>query len=454
MKDGLKGSGCWVLMAALGIPFSSLAATPNVVVILVDDVGWGEFGFQGNKQIPTPHIDSIAQQGIRCSCGYVSGCYCSPTRAGLMTGRYQNRFGHEFNTITLESGLSLKETTMADRLKRAGYATIAIGKWHLGDRRSFQPLERGFQEFYGTLGNTTYYHPIKFVDTRVAMDILPMGSVDFYTTGKYAERAVEFLEANKAKPFFLYLPFNAQHAPLQAPLKYLKRFADISDPKRQTFSAMMAALDDAVGAVLQKIRDIGQEENTLIFFLSDNGGPTPVTTSSNGPLRGYKAQTWEGGIRVPFAIQWKGHLPAGKVFDQPVIQLDILPTAMAAAGISPTPQDQLEGVDLLPYLRGERSDAPHESLYWRFGPQWAVRHGDYKLVVGRDGSGSPELYNLKTDVGEQQNLAEMEPQKVVQLQGLWDEWNASNIPAASSQERPRKRGGGPRRRQPQRAEES
>lgn len=417
-----------VLLGSLAV-----GATPNVVVILVDDVGWGEFGFQGNKEIPTPNIDSIAVNGVRCTNGYVSGPYCSPTRAGLMTGRYQTRFGHEFNTVTRESGLATDETTFADRLKKGGYATIAIGKWHLGARPPFRPLQRGFDSFYGTLANTPFFHPTQFIDSRVSSEVQAIEDDDFYTTDKYAERAVEFIEESKSKPFFLYLPFNAQHAPLQAPQKYLSRFANIEDQKRKTFAAMMSALDDAVGKVLDKIRAEGLEENTIIFFASDNGGPTPSTTSSNGPLRGFKATTWEGGVRVPFAIQWKGHIPAGKDYEHPVIQLDFLPTALAAAGVDVTPEDKIEGVDLLPYLTGKKTGKPHETLYWRFGDQWAIRHGDYKLVVGRGGSGEPELYNLKEEISEQTDLAAKEPTKVAELQSLWDQWNADNIPAKSAQ---------------------
>lgn len=415
------------------------AGPANVVVILVDDVGWGEFGFQGNPQIPTPNIDSIAANGVRCTNGYVSGPYCSPTRAGLLTGRYQTRFGHEFNSITRESGLDVKQVTLADRLRQGGYTTIAIGKWHLGEKPPYHPLARGFDQFYGTQANTPFFHPTKFIDSRVSREVQPVDDNAFYTTEKYAERAVAFLDDHGSKPFFLYLPFNAQHAPLQAPQKYLDRFREISDPKRKIFAAMMSALDDAVGRVLEKIRSLGLAENTLVMFVSDNGGPTPGTTSQNGPLRGFKATTWEGGVRVPFAVQWKGKIPPGQVYEHPVIQLDFLPTALAAAGLAPEPGDQLDGVNLLPYFTGENSGKPHETLYWRFGPQWAIRHGDYKLVVGRDGSGRPELYNLHDDLGEERNLAESEPAKVAELQALWDAWNALNIPAASSPEQPRRR---------------
>jgi arylsulfatase A-like enzyme len=403
------------------------SAPPNVLVILIDDVGWGELGFQGCKDIPTPNMDSIAAGGVRFTQGYVSGPYCSPTRAGLMTGRYQTRFGHEFNETAAQSGLPLSERTFADRFREAGYATIAIGKWHLGAKEPFHPLKRGFEQFYGTLANTPFYHPTQFVDSRVSSQIQAVDDATFYTTEKYAERATSFLDEVKGRPFFMYLPFNAQHAPLQAPAKYLDKFAHIQQKDRRTFAAMMAALDDAVGSVLAKIREIGEEENTLVVLFSDNGGPTPRTTSSNGPLRGFKATTWEGGVRVPMAMQWKGRIPAGQTFDDPVIQLDFLPTAMAAAGIAIKPEDRIDGVDLLPYLTGKEKGRPHETLYWRFGKQWAIRHGDYKLVVAGEGSRKPELYHLGVDLGEVENLAEKESAKGAELQELWNTWNKDNI---------------------------
>ena len=411
-------------------------ARPNILVILSDDVGWAEYGFQGSKDIPTPHIDSIAKGGVRFTQGYVSGPYCSPTRAGLMTGRYQTRFGHENNRVPAVSGLPLAETTIADRLRDRGYATCAVGKWHLGVKPEFRPTRRGFDEFFGTLANTPYYHPTQFVDSRISTEVRPVDSEDFYTTEQYSTRAVDWLEKNKARPWFLYLPFNAQHAPLQAPKKYLDRFPNITDETRKKFAACMSAMDDAVGTVLAKVRELGQEENTLIVFLSDNGGPTRQTTSSNGPLRGFKATTWEGGVRVPFCMQWKGSLPAGKTYDHPIIQLDILPTALAAAGARIDPAWRLDGVDLKPYLKGERTDKPHETLYWRFGEQWAVRHGDWKLLVGRAGSGKPELYNLSEDPGEAKDLASLSPEKLNELRRIYDRWNAEQAPPITPMESP------------------
>ena len=418
---------------ALLTPFlSSNAAQPNIVIFYADDLGWGEISAQGfSKDIPTPHIDSLAQNGLRFTNGYVAATYCSPSRAGLMTGRYPTRFGHEFNTVANTVGLRSDQTTMATRLKALGYATAAIGKWHLGNQPENRPTKRGFDEFYGTLNNTPFFHPTNFIDSRISNEVREVTDDTFYTTNAYADRAVDWLEKNQAKPCFLYLPFNAVHAPLQAPKKYLDRFPNITDEKRKTFAAMMSAMDDAIGRVLTKIRALGQEENTLVFFISDNGGPTASTTSYNGPLRGFKMTTFEGGPRVPFIAQWKGKIPAGKTYDFPVMNLDVLPTALIAAGGKPEASWSLDGVDLMPYLTGKQTSRPHQTLYWRYGPQWAIRHGDLKLVVSKGGSGRPELYDLATDIGESKDLASAQPAKVKELQALWDKWSAEQAPAST-----------------------
>jgi arylsulfatase A-like enzyme len=417
-------------LVAAGLLAAPAVGKPNVIVFLSDDVGYGEYGFQGGD-VPTPHIDSIAKTGVRFTRGYVSGPYCSPTRAGLLTGRYQTRFGHEWNEGPATPGgrafgLPVEEKTIADRLKALGYATAAIGKWHLGRGPDFIATARGFDEFYGTVGNTPFFNPPNFIDTRKSKDVTPVKDDGFYTTDAYAARAVDFIEQSKGKPFLLYLPFNAQHAPLQAPKKYLDRFPKIEDEKRKTFAAMMSAMDDAVGAVLDKVKAVGQEENTLVFFLSDNGGPTPVTTSKNGALRGQKATTLEGGIRVPFCAKWPGKIAAGTTYDEPIIQLDILPTALAAAGGKVDPEWKLDGVDLVPFLSGSAKGKPHDALFWRFGQQWAVIRGSDKLVVNRiDGvTQPPALYDLKADVGEAKDLAAAEPAKAKELKELWDKWNA------------------------------
>jgi arylsulfatase A-like enzyme len=412
---------------------SVVAAKPNVLIFYADDLGYGETGVYGCKDIPTPHIDALAAAGIKFTQGYIAATYCSPSRAGLMTGRYPTRFGHEFNATARQSGLSLQETTLADRLKSLGYATACVGKWHLGGEagKQYYPTSRGFDEFYGTLANTPFYHPTNFIDSRTSLDVQTIDDKEFYTTDKYAERAVDWLAKQAGKPWFLYLPFNAQHAPLQAPQKYLDRFPNITDEKRKIFAGMMSAMDDAVGAVMAQVRKQGDEENTLVFYIADNGGPTQSTTSQNGPLRGFKMTTFEGGPRVPYIAQWKGTWPAGATYDKPVMNLDVLPTCLAAAGGAIESSWKLDGLDLSPYVTGKNTGVPHDKMYWRFGEQWGVRSGDWKLVVSRGGSGKPELYNLASDIGEATDLASAEPARVAELQKLYDAWNAEQAPPSA-----------------------
>lgn len=397
---------------------------PNILIILADDLGYAELGCQGNKDIPTPNIDSIANNGVRFTNGYVSCPVCSPTRAGLMTGRYQERFGHEFNpgppaTVDKEFGLPLTETTIASRLKSEGYVTGLVGKWHLGYEEKFLPLNRGFDEFFGFPGGAhSYIDSSADAKNPIMRGMKPVEEKE-YLTDAFSREATTFIERHKNEPFFLYLAFNAVHSPLQAPEKYLKRFYSITDNKRRTFAAMLSAMDDAIGNVLQTLRKNKLEENTLIFFLSDNGGPTQSTTSRNDPLRGFKAQVYEGGIRVPFLMQWKGKIPAGIVYGKPVISLDIAPTALAAAGTR-IADAKFDGVDLIPYLKG--SGTPHEILYWRFGSQYAIRKGNWKLL--KTANGKPELYDLAADISEMNDLTEKNPEKVKELQAHYEAWNA------------------------------
>ena len=404
---------------------SAAARKPNIVLIVADDLGYAELGVQGAKDIRTPNIDSIARNGVRFTDGYVSCPVCSPTRAGLMTGRYQQRFGHEFNPgpaqlATDNFGLPLTETTVADRLKAQGYVTGMFGKWHLGYRPAYHPQKRGFDEFFGFLGGAhSYIDPLGDKANPILRGTQPVDEKE-YITEAFAREAVAFIDRHQREPFFLYLPFNAVHAPLQGMEKYLARYAHIQDEKRRTFAAMHAAMDDGVGRVLKTLRDTKNEENTLVFFISDNGGPTPSTSSRNDPLRGYKGQVLEGGIRVPYLVQWKGRIPAGKVYNQPVISLDILPTAVAAAGGKVPAEAKVDGVNLLPYLTGDATGSPHHSLYWRFGEQWAIRSGDWKVVgLGE----SRELYNLAQDIGEKSNLEPGDPERTNKLWALYKEWN-------------------------------
>jgi arylsulfatase A-like enzyme len=394
------------------------ARRPNILLLFADDLGYASISAYG-CDIPTPNIDSIAKNGVRFTNGYVSCPVCSPTRAGLMTGRYQQRFGHEFNPGPAEQadadfGLPLTETTLPQRLKSLGYHTAMVGKWHLGYQPQYHPLKRGFDEFFGFLGGAHPYLPMAGRANAILRGTEPVRESE-YLTDAFAREALAFLDRPHEKPFFLYLAFNAVHNPLQATEKYLGRFPNISDTRRRTWAAMLSAMDDAVGRVLAKV-----PQDTLIFFISDNGGPTAATTSRNDPLRGVKGQTYEGGIRVPFLMQWRGHLPVGKTYDQPAIALDVLPTCVAAAGGSIPPDARLDGVNLLPYLTGSSKGAPHETLYWRSGQQGAARRGDWKLVVQPDSGG--ELYNLAKDISESQNLATSNKEKHQELRSAYDAW--------------------------------
>jgi arylsulfatase A-like enzyme len=412
---------------------------PNILFIVGDDMGYADVGFHGCKDIPTPHLDALAASGVRFTSGYVTGPYCSPTRAGLMTGRYQQRFGHEFNPAGTH-GLPLTETTIADRLKAAGYVTGLVGKWHLGSETALHPQKRGFDEFFGFLGGAHSY----FDAAGILRGTEQVKELD-YTTDAFGREAAAFIErhtstgsAQASQPWFLYLAFNAVHTPMHATDKRLAKFSGIADPQRRAYAAMMFAMDENIGSVLKKLAATGQDKNTFIVFISDNGGPTmpgvTVNASRNAPLRGSKRTTLEGGIRVPFVLAWPGQVKPG-VFEQPAIQLDLTATALTLAGAK---TDNLDGVNLLPYLAGEKTGAPHEALYWRFGEQMALRVGDFKLVrydsnadtrTGHKGQPvtAAKLYNLAADIGEAKDLAAAQPNRVKELQAQWDGWNATLV---------------------------
>lgn len=428
IRTTLPNRRSFLASAAAATAAPSLIAAPsapNLVLIVADDLGYGSLGCYGERQIPTPAIDSLARDSVRFTDGYVSCPVCSPTRAGLLTGRYQQRFGHEFNPAAdpetqARFGLPLNQTTLPERLKSLGYRTGMVGKWHLGDRPDFHPLKRGFDEFYGFLGGA---HPY-FTPGRQGAPILRGAQrVDEaeYLTDAFAREAESFIGRAQSRPFFLYLPFNAVHAPLEAPPQYLSRVSSIADQRRRTYAAMQIAMDDAVARVLKRLKSEALEDNTLVAFISDNGGPTHLTTSSNAPLRGEKRDTWEGGIRVPFVLKFPGRIKPGTASSLPVISLDLLPTLLSAAGGQPKKDWGLDGVDLMPFLRGEAKGRPHEALYWRFGQYWAVRQGDWKLT--RSAAGEPGLYNLREDISESRDLSSANPAKRRELLALWEEWN-------------------------------
>lgn len=409
-------------------------AKPNIIVIVADDLGYGDLGFQGCKDVPTPNVDSLAHNGVRFTDGYVTGAVCSPTRAGLLTGRYQQRFGHEFNpggvdqTTGTMLGLPLSESTIAEAMQEAGYKTALVGKWHLGSDAQLRPLQRGFDEFYGFLGGAHPYVPNKKDGGGgpIYRDNKQTKAFE-HLTQAFGEEAAAFIEREKGHPYFLLLAFNAVHNPLQPDAEHLSRFEKISDPKRRGYAGLLSGLDDAVGQVLQAVRESGEEENTLIVFISDNGGPQQHNGSNNAPLRGDKGTVLEGGIRVPFVLQWKGTIPAGSVYKQPVISLDITATAASLAGATVGAADRpIDGVNLIPFILGKNEAAPHASLFWRAGSQHAIRRGEYKLV--QLSSGRPQLYDVVADVGEKQDLVAAKPELVDELSAAYDSWDRQLIP--------------------------
>jgi arylsulfatase A-like enzyme len=422
-------------------PASAKTAKPNVIVILSDDSGYNEFSMQGSKTIKTPRIDSIAQAGVRFTSGYVSGTVCSPTRAGLLTGRYQQFFGHEVNIPPVYSevnGLPLDEVLLPAVMKTAGYRTMAFGKWHLGYAPKFHPMERGFDHYYGFLQGSRSYFPVKNPTrlNQLLNDREPVKPESFtYMTDELGSAAAKYIAQNKDQPFFMYLAFNATHGPRHTLPD------DLAKAGGNRIAAMTMALDRAVGVVLDEVKKQGIWDNTLVIFLNDNGG---AAGCDNAPLRGFKGSTWEGGIRVPFAIQWPAVIPAGKSLDYPVISLDVFPTAIAAAGIAKTTGKPLHGVDLIPFLTGKKDGRPHQTLFWKHGARWAVRDGDLKLVFTDDEGWKPgthaskarsekdpktvQLYDLAKDVRETKNLFDSRREDAARLQNFYDEWQANVKP--------------------------
>lgn len=472
-KHGLKVWYCLVL-AVLSAGCTATGQTksaasdsrpPNIVFIFADDLGIGDTSIYGSKVIDTPNIDALAREGVRFTQGYVSHPVCSPSRAGLLTGRYQQRHGWEFNPAgrDVRNGMSVEERTFADALKANGYATGMVGKWHLGYQGPHHPLNRGFDEYFGVLaGGSIYIDPNtagvesigRTTSTRTSRIGIYRGfeevKVEDYLTDVFTQEAVDFIDRHKDEPFFLYLSHTAPHTPLQATAKYLQRYRNIEDKATRIYAAMVSALDDSVAAVVDKLKAIGQYDNTLIVFLSDNGCAGYIGNAcSNAPHAGFKRYHQEGGIRVPFIISWPEQLPAGSIYDNPVISLDLLATFTAASGKEQTTEDS---VNLLPFLTGDRQDTPHEYLYWRAGPTIAIRDDRWKLIkynkspltradLRADGRLQPPkggwpttspygqitlLYDLHSDPGETKNLAEKYPDIVSRLQAEHARW-AENL---------------------------
>jgi arylsulfatase A-like enzyme len=397
---------------------------PNVVLLVADDLGYADLSVQGATELTTTNIDRLAVDGVRLTNNYANHPVCSPSRAALMTGKYQHRFGFENNPPrqgpNAGVGVPVTETMLAERLKSAGYATGMIGKWHIGAAPEKVPTARGFDTFYGFLGGAMAYTPDGASGAKTVLRGSTEEPMPPHTTEAFASEAESFIDANKDRPFFLYVAFNAVHAPLQSTTSYLERFADVEDPDRRAFLAMVSALDDAVGKIVAAIDRNGLGENTLIVFTSDNGGPTWQTTASNAPLNGVKATTLEGGIRVPAIFRWTGTVPAGEVVSSMTMGFDITTTAQAVAGV-PLGPDQ-DGVDLMPYLTGAATGDAHEKLYWRSNTQGAMREAEWKLVKVAD---DWYLFDLDRDLGERHDLAATDPDRLAAMKSDWQAWSAS-----------------------------
>ena len=434
----------------LGVPAAAVAEKPNIILIFADDLGYGDLGCYGGRLVPTPAIDSLARDGVRCTDGYATAPVCAPSRCGIMTGAYNQRFGIQWNEDRAKYGVG-RHQLMPQALKAAGYVTGHIGKWNVG-----ADITGCFDEVYDLIDWEADYFPNEeghYVGVDSPTEHAsskrqgvwgPKRPGDEYLTERLGRHAVGFIEKHKSQPFFLYLAFNAVHSPWQAKTADRPRFAHAGEQPLPFYAAMLGSLDENIGRMLAKLKALGLEENTLVVFTSDNGPamgsprikgwpdawPERILVGSAGPLSGYKGQFLEGGIREPFILRWPAQLKAGGVYRQPVSTMDLYPTFCAAAGAAVPAGTRLDGVNLLPHLLGETAGPPHETLFWRKDDQGAVRQGDWKLLI------SPwkpklKLFNLADDVGEKRDMASERPELVQRLHKQWQDWSETLPPRAN-----------------------
>ncbi len=396
---------------------------PNVIILLADDAGYADFGFMGSKDLKTPNIDKIAEQGAHFTDFHVTGSVCAPSRAGLMTGRYQHRFGAEYNYSSPGEGVPLTEQMLSEILQENGYRTAAYGKWHLGEIPEYHPNKRGFDEFYGFIGgHRAYFADKKYDDTTRNTAMQHNGkfvTFDGYLTDVLGHKAIEFIQKNRNNPFFIYLAYNAVHTPMQATEEDLALFPE---HPRQKLAAMTWAMDRSIGEVMNCLKQENILDNTLLIFLSDNGGPTGANTASNKPLKGVKGTEFEGGHRVACAMMWKGKIQPGIKYEKLTSAFDLFPSIVDAAKITEAPQNKLDGVSLWNYLNGTVPSAPHSKLFWRIAPWSAARIDSMKLI--RADTFGTGLYNLNTDISEYHNLSEQFPEKVSLLNKELENWES------------------------------
>ena len=450
---------------------SKTSKRPNVVVILADDMGYGDLTCYGNHWIKTVHLDSLAEEGVRFTDGYSTAPLCSPSRAGMMTGRYQQRFGFELQVSSgafperkevrlddgslspiqgeqefLRRGIPVTEQNMGEVFRQGGYKTGVIGKWHLGHGEEFLPQNRGFDQsvvFYGntSLQYTDFDDPkivslkVDFHDelintawTRAGLNEIrengKLVDVDEYLMHYFRDKALDFIDDHKDEPFFLYFSMNAPVPPLQVPRSYFDRLkTEIPNINQRGYNALLLAQDDAVGALLTRLKEHGLDENTIVVFVSDNGC-AESRPGSNGIYSGGKFNTLEGGIRMPFIIKWPGQILPGSVYDKPVSTLDILPTVAQACSVPLANESQLDGRNLLPFLQKKTVGQPHEDLFWKIAHFAAVRSGDWKLYVDRNRE-LEQLFNLRDDPEEQHDLATNHPDIFTSLKEKLRVWENS-----------------------------
>lgn len=460
---------------------------PNIVLILADDLGWNDLTINGgvaNGTVPTPHIDSIAQQGVNFTNGYAANGTCAPSRAAIMSGRYGTRFGFEFtptppgmmdltsfvpndgsrlrDTISYpdaesmpyeDMGMPTSEITIAELLRDTGYHTVHIGKWHLGRANGMAAQHQGFAESLlmasglylpeddpGVVNAKQAFDPIDrflWAAMRFAANFNTEGEDDLsnfepdgYLTDYYTEQAVEVIKANKDRPFFLYLAHWAPHTPLQATREDYDALSHIDLHRERVYAAMIRSLDRGVGEVLQALKDLGLEDNTLVMFTSDNGGAGYLGLPDvNKPFRGWKISLFEGGIHVPFFAKWPARIPAGTRVSDPVHHFDLYSTAAAAGGASLPADRKIDGVDLVPFARGEATGVPHDALFWRSGASQSAIVNGWKLNVS-DPPGRNWLFDLGADPNEQDDLSATRPDKLAELQAALAAHNAEQAPTA------------------------
>lgn len=441
-----------VLLGVLLAVGANAAQQPNIIIVMADDMGWGDVGYHGFKDILTPNIDRIAKEGVQFTQGYVSASVCGPSRAGMLTGVYQQKFGCGENPSSSGwpdrckypmAGVPTSQPMISEMLKEQGYTTGMVGKWHLGVHPDLRPHSRGFDFYYGFLNGSHSYEEWtnEFARNKSRWPIFRNNEMeppqkDIYLTDLFSDEAVGFIDRNHDKPFFLYMAYNAIHHPWEVPESYAERTKDLTDSENRNFiAAMVLAMDDGVGRVFQALEKHKILDDTVIVFLTDNGSPRGqglkkapkdnlqerITAENDymsytAGLRGFKGDTYEGGIRVPFCMRWPGQIKPGTTYDLPVSALDLTPTFVKGAAS--------DGVDLLPYIQGKKTGRPHDTLYWRRDTEYAIRKGDWKLTWNsKSGTPSIKLFNLKDDPEERKDLAGSQPERAQILQQLFEEWD-------------------------------